>query len=794
MVETLVASIDSNLLAWGWDTLLQIKNLLLVFIGFSAVVFVHELGHFAAAKWCNVRVDRFAVGFGKAIFSWRKGIGFRWGSTQAEFRGRIDEHLQRTTGRALSSAADAPEAEVADADIPKAARELGLGETEYCFNVLPLGGYVKMLGQEDFVVDKSGELMVRQDPRAFTHKPIYQRMIIVSAGVVMNLVFAAFIFMGIFMVGMESPSAEVGLVSPGSPADKAGLRTGDVITCINGRSISDQGDLKAAVVLSDPTEPLTVEFQRKDEATGELRSESLKIHAEVLPGDDTRKLGVSPRFTNKVHFILPDPALPKDQQIKVGDVIEQANGQPVTDAHILMSLMLNNWGAPLDLTVKRPPADGKGEPEVLSARMRGFLMLGSPGKDDENVLGFVPRQTFNNIPELGKAPSEQLRRGDVIVRWGGILAPRMSEIRESIKNSPGKDIPVVVMRGGKEESINVSIAAKGFRSSPSPLLTAGQWSVNAETPVVADIVESGIENTKTPAAALKGQMPRGSLLTSINDQPVSTWPEVLRQFVALAGSDVKLSWTYEGTSEQSATVHIPETLSTALGLPAASVITSIDGKSRVEVEVNGRRDSYQVDHPLGQRAALKDLVGKTVKVEYESLLKPGRETAEATITADMLNPWTRQFVFSPPVELILEPKFKTIQERNPFKAMGIGVWKTYYFIEQVYVTMKRMVYNRSVSMDQVSGPVGILKIGGELADHGWIPLFFFLAVISANLAVINFLPLPIVDGGLFLFLLIELIKGKPVSLKVQVATQVIGLALIACIFVYVTFLDVSKLW
>jgi regulator of sigma E protease len=73
-------------------------------------------------------------------------------------------------------------------------------------------------------------------------------------------------------------------------------------------------------------------------------------------------------------------------------------------------------------------------------------------------------------------------------------------------------------------------------------------------------------------------------------------------------------------------------------------------------------------------------------------------------------------------------------------------------------------------------------------------LLYFLALISANLAVINFLPLPIVDGGLFTFLIIEKIKGSPISLRVMVATQVIGIVLIIGVFLFVTFQDLQKMF
>ena len=108
---------------------------LLMVLGFSVIIFVHELGHFLAAKWAGVRVERFAIGFGREV------SGFTW------------------------------------------------GETRYSFNILPLGGYVKMLGQEDFD-DKSNELLFKDDPRSFINKSVSRRMAIVSAGVVMNVLFA----------------------------------------------------------------------------------------------------------------------------------------------------------------------------------------------------------------------------------------------------------------------------------------------------------------------------------------------------------------------------------------------------------------------------------------------------------------------------------------------------------------------------------------------------------------------------------------------------------------------------
>jgi bifunctional DNase/RNase len=114
--------------------------------------------------------------------------------------------------------------------------------------------------------------------------------------------------------------------------------------------------------------------------------------------------------------------------------------------------------------------------------------------------------------------------------------------------------------------------------------------------------------------------------------------------------------------------------------------------------------------------------------------------------------------------------------------------------EELTKILERMVFTRSVGIDSVSGPLGIIDLGGEFARSGFVKFVFFLAIISANLAVINFLPLPIVDGGLMVFLIIEKIKGAPVSLRVQVATQMIGLFLLIGFFLYITFNDAMRLW
>ena len=209
---------------------------------------------------------------------------------------------------------------------------------------------------------------------------------------------------------------------------------------------------------------------------------------------------------------------------------------------------------------------------------------------------------------------------------------------------------------------------------------------------------------------------------------------------------------------------------------------------------NGEPAPYSVSSWYGAREALSRHVGQTVRVTYvdrSDITDVKKMHKDIEVTAEMLDPWAMRILYND-TGLQPMPLTMVLRHTNPVVAMWTGVRRTYFFIAQSYLTMKRMVFEQTVGVEHISGPVGIVKTGAALADAGFVKLIYYLAFISANLAVINFLPLPIVDGGLMIFLLIEKIKGRPVSLKTQAVTQVIGLVLIITAFVFVTYLDFQK--
>lgn len=176
-------------------------------VGFIVVlgvlIFVHELGHFLCAKAFGVGVEKFSLGFGPKILS------------------KI------------------------------------VGRTDYRLSAIPLGGYVKMVGEQP-----DEELEPSDIPFSFTHKPVWQRMIIVAAGPVFNFFLAILIFFGIFWhSGLLMLKPVIGEVSSGSPAEKAGILKNDVVTAIQGKAIESWSDLSETIMGSNG-KPLRLTIRR----------------------------------------------------------------------------------------------------------------------------------------------------------------------------------------------------------------------------------------------------------------------------------------------------------------------------------------------------------------------------------------------------------------------------------------------------------------------------------------------------------------------------------------------------
>jgi regulator of sigma E protease len=131
------------------------------------------------------------------------------------------------------------------------------------------------------------------------------------------------------------------------------------------------------------------------------------------------------------------------------------------------------------------------------------------------------------------------------------------------------------------------------------------------------------------------------------------------------------------------------------------------------------------------------------------------------------------------------------KDLNPFQALTESLVQTYKITELMVIIIGKLVIG-DISTDTIGGPIMIAKMAGDQAKSGIGNLIFFIALISVNLAIINLMPIPILDGGHLLFFSIELIKGNPVSLKVREVAQQIGLFIILLLVVLVFYNDIFR--
>ncbi|MCH7526244.1 MAG: site-2 protease family protein, partial [Planctomycetes bacterium] len=509
-------------------------------------------------------------------------------------------------------------------------------------------------------------------------------------------------------------------------------------------------------------------------------------------------------------------------QVQPGDVIVAVRGEDLPEEALVAvgQQMRSADGAPVPVTVERPVLEGlEGETSrhdvVVYNEM--FIDLRNPFNDryTHDVLGLIPLARINAMgDDKGRAALAGLKDGDVILKWGPHVYPTRAQIEASIRGSAGRpddaqsgswrrrlygwftedletDIPVVVQRGKRAISLEVTpkVADKGRPPSIGYQLNR----VAGGLLRVAGVVE-GDHDHPTPAA--EAGIPKGAMILRVADVSVSTWPELVEQFRRRAGSTVNLAYRTIDGQEKTCDFRVPHCLRTKLGLSTLSNIVAISDQRSVTIEDSHLRRSIAVTNSYGLAQILRQVWNEadqsptTVTVRYTEL--PGGPELEGEVVIDrqVLDPWLGRVKYGP--ALFMRQQTKILRADGPIDAVNIGVQKTVYFVLQVYTMLERMIFSRSVGLKQVSGPVGIVKAGGDFARMGFIQLLFFLAIISANLAVINFLPLPIVDGGLMVFLIIEKIKGTPVSIKVQVVTQMLGIVLLLSLFLYVTFQDVLR--
>lgn len=722
----------------------------LVVLGFSLIIFVHELGHFIAAKAMGIRVDRFAIGFFYRLIGYRRGAGITFGP-----REYTAEQI----------------------------KERGLGETDYCINALPVGGYVKMLGEEDIDIDeKTGQIKPSNDPRAFNNKSIPKRMVVVSAGVIFNVLFAIVAYWVLFTgPGMNMLAPVVGVVPPDGAAAAAGLVPGDRIVAINGGPVESLEEVLAACLASAGEMRLTVE------RAGTPAPLDLTLNVPRLSNNriDGAKLGLVP--LSQVELARDYKPLADDTGAKPGDIVTAVNGQPVNNVVRFLELAQLSGGHPLEITVARPSM-GKGEsPQAFKLVAQPQLEL--MANDDESasgraqfaLLGMAPRRVVEKVAPGHPAQAAGFQEGDVVLQWGTVIDPVQSEILEGVEANEGKPLDVVVLRNGQEVSLQVTPRREFRWVGTAPVRVGITFGTERGTPVVADVVAD------SPAG--RARVPKGAALTAIDGTPIGTWNDVCAQLREAAGREVALRYRL-GADEAETTLAVPSSIVSALDLTPTVEILRIDGQDRIKL-ADGRTQHLP---SLGAiRALLRERIGKTVSVEYAAPNDRQVRTAHFTVTDDNWDPWQMRILYTvPPTIFSQRLVMERVRAGGPLPAIAMAGRQTVRVLEQMYLMLRAML-QRQAGMENVSGPIGIFGEAVSRVEMGYAEFLGFLALVSVNLAVLNFLPLPVVDGGLMVFLILEWIRRKPLSFKVQVATTLTGLALIVLCFVFVTIQDLSRL-
>jgi regulator of sigma E protease len=225
----------------------------------------------------------------------------------------------------------------------------------------------------------------------------------------------------------------------------------------------------------------------------------------------------------------------------------------------------------------------------------------------------------------------------------------------------------------------------------------------------------------------------------------------------------------------------PDSAAQKAGIPAGATITEVDGQPVASwFDVEARLRQWLNAHPATAGAAPASV---SVVYRTEGNMKKEADLALSPEEADAI----RSNRYEAKIDMAQANTVR--QTSNPLVAARWGVSETRDFILQFYLTLRRMTTG-DVSAKNMMGPVGIFQAGTSFAAKGTDWLIWFLAMISANLAVVNFLPIPIVDGGLFTFLILEKVKGKPLSPKTQAIAQYVGMALLLGVFLFVTWQDV----
>ena len=260
----------------------------------GVLVFVHEFGHFIAAKLCGMRVDRVSIGFPPRAF-----------------------------GRKI-------------------------GDTDYCISWIPLGGYVKIAGMVDESMDTE---FVDSEPQPweFRAKPMWMRMLVISAGVIMNLLLAVVIFWNIhYLRGKDTlETTVIGYVAEGSAAEKAGMLTGDRILSVNGLPVTNWEEFQNQLYIENQGNDITLNLDRDG------RQKSIFIAREAMPGLSEGLLGIAIGQTVSTVSAVESGMPAASMDLRAGDTLVSIGNVSIRSSQQFIANVKLHAGKTISLSWKR---------------------------------------------------------------------------------------------------------------------------------------------------------------------------------------------------------------------------------------------------------------------------------------------------------------------------------------------------------------------------------------------------------------------------------------------------------
>jgi regulator of sigma E protease len=321
------------------------QYLLAFLIVFTVIVFAHEFGHFIMGRLMGIRIEVFSFGMGKRLFGIKRG------------------------------------------------------HTDYRVSLLPVGGYVKFLGEGLFEKDRPLE------PDDFMAKNRWQRFLVIAAGAVMNILLAVILMAGVNMAGVRIPIYQdqkpvIGWIEPGSPAEKADLRPEDGLLRINGRRVRTWMDVELAVS-TQPDKLLRLDIVRDG------RPMTVDLRTGKKTRYDMGYAGFFGKILTQVVSVVPGSPAEKGG-LKPGDVVLQINGRPVY-YYSFVQVLEANPEKPLALEVRR---SGQTVPLTVTPRREGKV-----GKIGVLQTAESEMKKFGFFPAFGQSVKDNLRLTTLVLRF-----------------------------------------------------------------------------------------------------------------------------------------------------------------------------------------------------------------------------------------------------------------------------------------------------------------------------------------------------------------------------------------